>query len=87
MFDLVIAVETDFYWPDLPADVKEVWRVVEPGGIFTIITEAYKGGKFDQKLQVVSPSRKANLSRILQTPALRSIQRRKKLAMFFHRQV
>ena len=44
-FDLVTAVETHFYWPDLPADVREVQRVLRPGGAFLIVSEAYKGGK------------------------------------------
>ncbi len=42
-FDLVTAVETIYFWPDLPADVKEVWRVVRPGGLFANICEVYKG--------------------------------------------
>ena len=44
-FDLVTAVETHFYWPDLPNDVREVLRVLKPGGTLVIIAEAYKGGK------------------------------------------
>ena len=44
-FDLVTAVETHFFWPDLPSDVREVWRVVKPGGSFAIIAEAYKDAK------------------------------------------
>jgi len=42
-FDLVTAVETHFFWPDLPADVREVFRVVKPGGTFAIVAEVYKG--------------------------------------------
>jgi len=51
IFDLVTAVETHFYWPNLPADMREVWRVLKPGGTLVIIAEAYKGGKFDQRVQ------------------------------------
>src|SRR5438477_5843418 len=29
-FDLVTAVETHYYWPDLPRDVREVFRVLKP---------------------------------------------------------
>ncbi len=32
MFDLVTAVETHYYWPDLQADMQEVLRVLKPGG-------------------------------------------------------
>jgi SAM-dependent methyltransferase len=41
-FDLVTAVETHFYWPDLPNDVREVRRVLKPGGSFMILSEAYR---------------------------------------------
>jgi ubiquinone/menaquinone biosynthesis C-methylase UbiE len=31
-FDLVTAVETQYYWPDLPNDMREILRVLGPGG-------------------------------------------------------
>jgi len=43
MFDLVTAVETHFWWPNLPGDMREVFRVVKPGGRLIIIAEVYKG--------------------------------------------
>jgi len=43
MFDLVTAVETHFWWPDLPTDIREVHRVLKPGGTLLIIAEVYKG--------------------------------------------
>jgi len=42
-FDLVTAVETLFFWPDMPADMREVFRVIKPGGMFIMIAEVYKG--------------------------------------------
>ena len=51
MFDVVTAVETHYYWPDLVADLREVLRVLKPGGTLAIIAEAYKGGKYDQVLR------------------------------------
>jgi SAM-dependent methyltransferase len=36
-------VETHFWWPDLPADMREVLRVLKPGGTLIIIAEIYKG--------------------------------------------
>ena len=54
MFDLVTAVETHYYWPDLPADLRQVRRVLKPGGMLIIIAEAYKGGKYDKKLQRIT---------------------------------
>lgn len=44
-FDVVTAVETHFWWPDLQNDVREVFRVVKPGGTVAIIAEIYRGAK------------------------------------------
>jgi SAM-dependent methyltransferase len=46
-FDVVTAVETHYYWPDLPRDVREIQRVLKPGGTFLIIAEAYRGRPTD----------------------------------------
>ena len=51
MFDLVTAVETHYYWPDLNADMREILRVLKPGRALIIIAEAYRGGKYDRLLQ------------------------------------
>jgi len=43
MFDLVTAAETHFWWPNLPADMRETFRVLNPGGKLMVIAEIYKG--------------------------------------------
>jgi len=43
MFDLVTAVETHFWWPDLGSDMREIFRVLKPEGQLIIIAEVYKG--------------------------------------------
>jgi SAM-dependent methyltransferase len=43
-FDLITAVETHYYWPNGLDDMREVKRVLKPGGHFLIIAETHKGG-------------------------------------------
>ncbi len=45
MFDLVTAVETHFWWPDLPGDMREICRVLRPAGTLILIAEIYKGAR------------------------------------------
>jgi ubiquinone/menaquinone biosynthesis C-methylase UbiE len=52
-FDLVTAVETQYYWPDLVKDMQEILRVLNPGGTLIVIAESYKGGKYDRLQQPV----------------------------------
>ena len=54
-FDVVTAVETHYYWPDLPANVREVLRVIKPGGTFALIAETYRGGPFRLVYGIVMP--------------------------------
>ena len=39
-FDTVTAFETVYFWPDIAGDMKEIYRVLEPGGRFFICNEA-----------------------------------------------
>lgn len=54
-FDVVTAVETHYYWPDLPANVREVHRVLKPGGEFALIAETYRGGPLRFLYGIVMP--------------------------------
>lgn len=47
MFDLVTAIETQYYWPNLQEDMREIRRVLKPGGTLLVVAENYKGGRFD----------------------------------------
>jgi len=43
-FDLVTAVETHYFWPDLVSDLQEIRRVLKLGGKLPVIGEAYEWG-------------------------------------------
>lgn len=49
IFDAVTAVETHFFWPELVNDLKEVKRVMKPGSMLLIITEAYHHPDFEKR--------------------------------------
>ena len=38
-FDLVTAVETVYFWPDIRAGFREVFRVLKPSGTFAVLNE------------------------------------------------
>ena len=44
-FNLVTAVETHFWWQDVNAGMREIFRVLKPSGHLAIIAEFYNGGK------------------------------------------
>src|SRR5260221_5647577 len=52
-FDLVTAVETQYYWPDLVKDMQEILRVLKPGGTLVIIAESYKSRRPDRLQRLV----------------------------------
>jgi ubiquinone/menaquinone biosynthesis C-methylase UbiE len=62
-FNLVTAVETQYFWPDLVNDMREILRVLKPGGTLIVIAESYKKGKHDSlQAPVMKVVRSASLS-------------------------
>ena len=49
-FDVVTAIETQYYWPDLDGDMEEILRVLKPGGQLLVVAENYKGARNDAVL-------------------------------------
>ena len=43
IFDTVTAVETHFWWDDLPGGMREIRRVLKRGGALVVIAEIYRG--------------------------------------------
>ena len=48
-FDLVTAVETCYFWPDLAENLKEIHRVLKTGGSLLLINEAYGDDRFETR--------------------------------------
>ena len=49
MFNLVTVFEAYYFWPSLIDDLKEIKRVLKPGGTLLIANEVYKHEKFDKR--------------------------------------
>ena len=49
-FDVVTAIETQYYWPNLEQDMREILRVLKPGGRLMVVAENYKGARNDAVL-------------------------------------
>lgn len=69
-FDVITAIKTVFFWPDLKNDFKEVKRVLKPGGAFAIIVD-YNGAngkkvmKFAEKLMEMDPKNDSDYTLLL----------------------
>jgi ubiquinone/menaquinone biosynthesis C-methylase UbiE len=62
-FDLITAVETQYYWPDLTGDMKELLRVLKPGATLLVVAESYRNGRFDRlQRPVMKLLRSTNMS-------------------------
>jgi ubiquinone/menaquinone biosynthesis C-methylase UbiE len=46
-FDVVTAIETHYYWPDLPQDVRHLMKVLKPAGVLLVVAETYRGRRKD----------------------------------------
>lgn len=77
-FDLVTAFETVYFWPDLAECLREVWRVMEPGGVFAIINEdngeTTSGRKWAERIDGMSVYTEAQLRRLLHQAGFLDVQ-------------
>jgi ubiquinone/menaquinone biosynthesis C-methylase UbiE len=61
-FNIITAIETHYYWPDLPVNVREIFRVLKPGGTFALVAETYRGGPWRWLYGLIMPLLGAFLS-------------------------
>jgi SAM-dependent methyltransferase len=62
-FDLATAVETHYYWPDLVGGLREIRRVLRPGGKLVLIAETYRDGPLGWLTKIaMAPMRAAVLT-------------------------
>ena len=69
-FDLVTAFETVYFWPDLPKNFQEVYRVTKSGGMFFICNqcngETDKDDKWTEKIPGMTIYRDSQLKKTLE---------------------
>ena len=49
LFNLVIAVESFYFWPNLVNNLKEIRRVLKPGGSVILINAMYRDERFEKR--------------------------------------
>ena len=78
VFDLVTAFETVYFWPDLSACFREIWRLLTPGGTFLICNECSgdtdKDDKWTRKIEGMTIYRDVQLKALLEQAGFRDIQ-------------
>ncbi len=57
-FDLVVSNDSHFFWPDVPENLKEVYRVLRPGGVVCFTANPHFAtpgdiGEFEGQLNVI----------------------------------
>ena len=50
-FDMVTALETTYFWPDLNAALREIHRVMKKNAVFTMINETYMNEIFRDDIE------------------------------------
>ena len=76
-FDAVTAFETVYFWPDLSASFREVYRVLKPSGTFLICNECgdrVKGKKWTDKITGMTIYDGNELKNTLEETGFRDIQ-------------
>ena len=77
-FEVVTAFETVYFWPELAQNFREVYRVLEPGGVFFICNEANgettKDDKWTQIIDGMTIYKDSQLKAFLEQAGFQNIQ-------------
>jgi ubiquinone/menaquinone biosynthesis C-methylase UbiE len=49
MFDLVTAIESYYFWPDVINNLRGIRHILKPGGSVVLINESYRNEKFEKR--------------------------------------
>ena len=69
-FDLVVAINSHYFWSDLAEDLREIMRVLQPGGTVALAGGEYFGGKHDTRNRRLASNGRMNCQTL---PELRDI--------------
>ncbi len=69
-FDLVVAINSHYFWPDLEGGLRETMRVLQPGGAVALAGGEYFGGKYDTRNRKLASNGRMNCQTL---PGLRDI--------------
>ncbi|MCA9728625.1 MAG: methyltransferase domain-containing protein [Candidatus Eisenbacteria bacterium] len=67
-FDLVVAFNSHYFWTDLGRGLREIMRVLRPGGALALAGGEYLGGKHDRRNRRLAANGRMNCQTL---PALR----------------
>ena len=76
-FDAVTAFETVYFWPDLLACFREIWRLLTPGGTFLICNECGgndQGEQWEKRIGGMKIYRAGQLKALLEESGFRQLQ-------------
>ena len=59
-FDLVVAFNSHYFWSDLAEDLREISRVLQPGGTVALAGGEYFGGKHDTRNRKLASNGRMN---------------------------
>ena len=85
LFNLVTAIETYYFWPDLPTAFREIKRILKTGGLLLIVSEMIKDGTFElENAEIISKTQvhllpPAKIKELLLLAGFRSVKVFKKI--------